>query len=480
MLRRIAVRRTAKRLFLLFCSAIGVLAYRETRDYRTAPRADAATIELGRELFTHRWSPNDPLAGGDGLGPVFNAESCAACHSQPGLGGSSPADNNVTQFTVRKLVKVTREVTVPCAPVQRIDVKVPTAASLHQGVVHRRATAPEFQEARDVFGLVFQHDPDRQLELSARNPISLFGVGLIDQIPDSAILEHARGGGIAAAMFGLASGLRQQAEGPLANNDAIFQEDHIHGRAYRLADGRIGRFGWRADFATLKEFSDAACATELGLGNPGHEQATPLVRADYKPPGLDLTRQHCEAIAAFLRELPRPVEEVPSDPADRSQAGHGKSLFTAIGCAKCHVPDLGPAEGLYSDLLLHDMADPKTGPYGVSLRPEVDPSELKRPSEGEWRTPPLWGVADSAPYMHDGSAYSLEEAIRAHRGTSRPAATRFSKLSDQDRAALLAFLNTLRAPADARRPALAQANSRSLTVLSGRTSPLAAEATDEQ
>ena len=107
-----------------------------------------------------------------------------------------------------------------------------------------------------------------------------------------------------------------------------------------------------------------------------------------------------------------------------------------------------PVEQIYSDLLLHRMGAPLVG--GGSYNeppaplPDVSPGEEPRPDE--WRTPPLWGVADSAPYMHDGRAATLEEAIRLHGGQGADAAQRFAKLRGYQQAHLVAFLKTLRAP----------------------------------
>ncbi len=127
-------------------------------------------------------------------------------------------------------------------------------------------------------------------------------------------------------------------------------------------------------------------------------------------------------------------------------------MFAAIGCADCHTPTLGSVTGIYSDLLLHRMGAELEGSgntyYGALLAPTSTPGSVAtQPLPDEWRTPPLWGVADSAPYMHDGRANSLEEAIKMHGGQGASSAQRFgSVLTSQDRANLIAFLRTLRAP----------------------------------
>ena len=105
-------------------------------------------------------------------------------------------------------------------------------------------------------------------------------------------------------------------------------------------------------------------------------------------------------------------------------------------------------DGIYSDLLLHPMGEVLVG-GGSYNEPPLNLPKFK-PGEGpvasEWRTPPLWGVADSAPYMHDGRAATLEEAIKFHGGQAAAAAGRFAKLSKPEQRQLLGFLETLRAP----------------------------------
>src|SRR5262249_6506437 len=146
--------------------------------------------------------------------------------------------------------------------------------------------------------------------------------------------------------------------------------------------------------------------------------------------------------------LPRPAERRPVDAVARDAAAAGKQLFGAIGCANCHTPDLGPVEGIYSDLLLHPLGEELGGggSYGGRAGPRPDGSPGEGPVPSEWRTPPLWGVADSAPYLHDGRASTLEEAILLHGGQGSRFAELFARLSADDQEQLVAFLKTLRAP----------------------------------
>jgi CxxC motif-containing protein (DUF1111 family) len=220
------------------------------------------------------------------------------------------------------------------------------------------------------------------------------------------------------------------------------------GRAVRLTDGRIGRFGWKAQTASLAEFVQAACSNELGLGNPGKAQPIPLGKPDYQGPGLDLTQEQCDQLTEFVASLDRPEEVLPHEDVARAEVLAGKKLFHAVGCAECHVPDLGDVKGMYSDLLIHYLGEPLQA-SGVYYGPPPEEPIFKpgaSATAGEWRTPPLWGVADSAPYLHDGRAETLEEAIQAHGGQGKSSAERFGKLTASEGNQLLAFLKSLRAP----------------------------------
>jgi CxxC motif-containing protein (DUF1111 family) len=397
---------------------------------RRAP-VDAAEARAGKELFEHEWTPGDPLAPeGDGLGPVYNATSCVACHHQGGSGGSGGVEHNVTLFAIRAQQPgakpregVVHAFAVPGAEetLNQVDSRLPRLArpTLEQLVSQPGQPSSSLAVPRDI-------------HFSQRNTPALFGVNLIEEIPERVIIAGERAQKL---KWGLAPAKGEQL--PV-------------GRVMRLPDGRVGRFGWKAQMASLAGFVRAACANELGLGNPAQAQPRPLGLPDYQPPGLDLTDQQCDQLTAFVASLPRPVERLPQDAAARDQSQAGKKLFQRIGCADCHTPDLGSVKGLYSDLLLHRMGQPleaSGGGYGddpPNTPPDFPSEDGQQPDE--WRTPPLWGVADSAPYLHDGRAATLDDAIRLHGGQAARTAQRYGMLSRAEQSQLIAFLQTLRAP----------------------------------
>ena len=143
---------------------------------------------------------------------------------------------------------------------------------------------PPLARAREQ-ALRIQPPPGFTLSLSERNTPALFGLGQIDAIP-SEVLEA----------------------------NAASQPREIRGRLNRSPEGRVGRFGWKAQIASLHEFVRAACASELGLEVPGHSQAASPLHPGEKAKGLDLTEEDCDALVAYLRALPAPVAVDPDGP----------------------------------------------------------------------------------------------------------------------------------------------------------------------
>lgn len=416
--------------------AVGTLAPVGVRilTWSTPPTHDLepSTVQEGRKLFLHEWKANDPLCpNGDGLGPVFNANSCVACHRQGGAGGAGGLEHNVTTFIL-----------------QPDDRRQPP----RQGMIHARATQPKYQEKfesvhPELPGLAqnLVRDGGKRphnfvgrltgagtVQVSERNTPALFGAKLIDELPDRVIIAAER-----------SQRLRQGLESPDSESAPV-------GRALRLADGKIGKFGWKSQTASLGEFVQGACANELGLGNPGSPQPRLLSQASYQPRGLDLTLDQCNQMTAFIASLNQPREQLPAQPQAHASAMAGKHLFSKIGCADCHTPNLGSIEGIYTDLLLHRMGPDlqSASAYYDPTPPDNNrpgsPGEVARPDE--WRTPPLWGVADSGPYLHDGRAATLDEAITMHGGQAQRALARFQSLNAAERQALIDFLKSLRAP----------------------------------
>ena len=331
-----------------------------------------------------------------GLGPIFNNVSCVACHSSPATGGASR--ETVTRFG--------RTVNGVFDPLESLGGSLLQERSISPGI---RETIP--REANTV---------------ARRQTPPLFGIGLIEAISDDAIKS-------------------------LALRPAV---DGITGRAALITDvttgtQRVGRLGMKSQHATILAFTADAYLNEMGITNRffPHENApngnaallarfdTTLDPEDAVAPGTN--RSDIDSVADFQRLLAPPQSQ-----SLTATGIAGQKVFSDIGCALCHVPQLTTGTStvaalsnkpvnLYSDLLLHDM-----GALGDGI---AQPPATAR----EMRTTPLWGLRQSGPYLHDGRAATVDAAIRGHDGQGKAARDRYTQLSATDSQSLLEFLNSL-------------------------------------
>jgi CxxC motif-containing protein (DUF1111 family) len=331
-----------------------------------------------------------------GLGPIFNDVSCVACHGVGGAGGWSPK-------TVVRFGRVTNGVYDPLV-------------ELGGPLLQRRSIHPE----------ALERVPREANVMSLRVTTPLFGAGLVEAIPDATILQY----------------------------EAATKPDGIKGRAAKVVDPvsgqtRVGRFGWKAQHASLLGFSADAYLNEMGITsrffpkeNAPNGNAALLAKFDQFSDPEDVVdpatnKSDVDAAADFMRYL-APVPQAPMN----EQARLGAAVFTQVGCASCHVPSMqtGPdapqglrnvAVNLYSDLLLHDM-----GLLGDGI--------AQPPATGkEMRTAPLWGLRLRDRLLHDGRASTVDLAIRTHDGEARVVKNRYIALPVAQRNALLEFLKTL-------------------------------------
>ena len=413
---------------VVLCLAVGASpAARRARAHREAGQSE------GSLLFDREWPPGIRHGEGDGLGPVYNARSCVACHHQGGSGGAGPVDRNV--LTVTPISSSFRDPEARRRASALVREKTGLLSS-GSAVVHRSGTAPGYAAWRKRL-LTTKFD-GFSLRRAERNTPALFGAGPIDAISDAAL--------VAAAADRV---------------DAEFPE--VRGRVSRLADGRLGRFGWKGHTARLGDFVLTACSVELGLEVAGHHQAADPTAPGASTRGLDLDADECAALVAYVRDLPAPR----SVPTETPAVELGAVLFRFVGCASCHLSRLGAVEGLYSDLLLHDLGPGLSDSVAYYETELVDPPQTLAgaaparepmtvvaagPLPEEWRTPPLWGVGDSGPYLHDGRARTLYAAIRHHGGEAAPTVRRFRELAVEEQQQVLLFLLSLQAPGPAPRP----------------------------
>jgi CxxC motif-containing protein (DUF1111 family) len=389
----------------------------------------------------------------NGLGPRFNSNSCASCHLQPGVGGSSPATNPLVEVaTLDGAGNALPWFITPGGPVREARAKANPDGTPNGGVrallvVTGRRDAPGCTLAQPDFRPA--GDPvtgqGGNPNFTFRIPTPVFGAGLIEAIPDQAILGNMAAGAAARAELGISG----------------HPNAHLSGTANTSAnDGTITRFGWKAQNKSLLVFSGEAYNVEMGVTNPLFPQErdetpgcllnpTPEDRLRFSAQPGPATLSDVEAFANFMRLLapPAPAPETPS-------SARGRAAFEAVGCAACHTPALrtGPriASGsatvpsaalsgqrvdLYSDLLLHHMG-----------RRLADGISQGQAGPDEFRTAPLWGVGQRLFFLHDGRTTSLVEAIAAHRSHGSEAnevIARFNRLGPAEQQAVIDFLRSL-------------------------------------
>lgn len=466
----------------------------------SAAATSAEKRQTGQQLFTKHWSVGDDSCRlGDGLGPMFNARSCADCHNQGGLGGGGDENANtdilnVDRATLRALARTSSSSNRFVSDLTSLhpSFRLPSsgnrrsASAVSSIILHSQSTNPRYSKLREgLLSKVVARDdttrlglleaakeiteqfrnarPPIQFELTHRNTPALFGAGIMDRIPEEAL------------------------EQTVAKMSRKFPQ--VSGRIAKVGPkSRAGRFGWRAQTASLDEFVRGACANELGLQVRDNPQPMSPTNPEMNPSLEDLSDRQCRDLVRYVSNLPQPIEAAPTSGEAVDLVAHGHNVFRGIGCVACHVENLGQAEGIYADLALHDMgaelsdpwpapsATPSSGsssgsPALPSLLPAYYGSQDSlltaftsagdRPNE--WRTPPLWGVADSAPYLHDGRAKTLTAAIVAHAGEASFSSQQYLSLAPSDRSALLTFLRTLKAPSTSEEPksGLAQADRKS-------------------
>ena len=349
---------------------------------------EQARFDFGAAIFAKVHGPED------GLGPLYNGRACAECHAHPSLGGGDRTKDH-------QIKRIGRDA----------DGRYDDLVEFGGPVLGRRSVREVLPSCR----LSGEKSPKQMTGFSERQPPPLFGLGLISAIPDETLLALADS---------------QQGH-----------PDGIAGRVNRVEDG-VGRFGQKAQFATLERFIAEAQRNELGITNPLFPEEKPS--AAPVPDGCDL-RPDLEddgtALAALVDfvTLLAPPAPGPRGPTEE----RGALIFEQVGCATCHVPSLrtGPHPiaalseqevQLYSDLLLHDM--------GIYVEDGVRQGEA---GGTDWRTPPLWGLGQKVWYLHDGRAADLRTALELHNGEAKPIRNRLFARPRGDLQDLLAFLRSL-------------------------------------
>ena len=391
-----------------------------------------------------------------GLGPRFNSNQCLSCHTQPDIGGSSPAKNPLPAIAVLSGAKNTVPWFITAdGPIREARFKESNGSA--DGEVHDlfvitgRSDAPGCNIAQ--FDFLPAGNPltgqGGNPNIIFRIPTPVFGAGLIESIPDSAILANMQANASEKSALGISG----------------HANAHLSGNVNRSAnDGTLTRFGWKAQNKSLLMFAAEAYNVEMGISNqlfPQERDETPTCLFTPTPNDtLNFTVtstgatnpaviSDIEAFANFMRMLAPPAP-APSTPSSEK----GRAAFAKIGCVHCHTPSFttGPmiASGsstspsaalsnqpvnLYSDLIVHHM--------GKGLADGITQGAA---GPDEFRSAPLWGVGQRVFFLHDGRTSNLVEAIRAHKSQGSEAnkvIDHFNKLHAQEQQAIIDFLRTL-------------------------------------
>ncbi|MBN9890494.1 di-heme oxidoredictase family protein [Salipiger abyssi] len=421
------------------------------------PEARRMDFALGDALFQKLWasSPSSTLAS-DGLGPLYNARSCQACHIRDGRGHppEGPEDDAVSMFLrisapadpQSEMPAIAGWIATAPDPVYggqlqefgtvghrgeyRLEVRYEEIAVPLSGGETAHLRKPTYRAADLAYGPLAE-----DAMLSPRVAPPMIGLGLLEAIPAADILALAD---------------PDDADGDGISGRASYVWSREHDRAV------LGRFGWKAGEPTIREQSAAAFSGDIGIATPlfpalwgdcsAAQSACREAPHGGDAEGLEISAEAFDVLSYYTANLAVPARRDPGD----AEVLRGKQVFYDTGCTACHTPKFvtarledQPEQSFqliwpYSDLLLHDM-----GEGLADHRPEG------RATGTEWRTAPLWGigltgaVSGHTTFLHDGRARSLLEAVLWHGGEAQPHRDAVVSMAPADRAALIRYLESL-------------------------------------
>ncbi len=414
---------------------------------RSAPELTAEerrAFAVGNNFFNDNWVTAPASTDGrDGLGPIFNAQSCSSCHFKDGRGQPPVLDTNGKSelgLLLRLSVPGPDGTPIP-DPVYGGQLQdksingVPAEGTIlitTEEIVGRfdDGTVYVLLKPSYAIGDPAYGPPSANLMISPRVAPPVFGVGLLEAIP-------------AATILALADPDDRNGDGISGSPNYVLDP--------RTGERALGRFGWKSNAATVEAQVAGAFRGDIGIGSTlatGEEctsvQAACLAAPSGGSPELD--DQKLGRVVFYNRTLAVPARRDVAEPNNRS----GEELFASTGCSACHTTELrtgannsiavlaGQVIRPYTDLLLHDM-----GEGLADNRPDGEANGM------EWRTAPLWGIGLTGTvnrhtrFLHDGRARSVEEAILWHGGEAAGSQQRYVRLSADDRRKVLSFLESL-------------------------------------
>jgi CxxC motif-containing protein (DUF1111 family) len=367
----------------------------------------------------------------NGLGPRFNANSCTSCHAAPAVGGTSPAANPQVEFANFK--NNLPPFITPNGPVREARF-IKNSNGTADGGVHALFTIAGQPDSPAGCGLT-QENFSNQSNISLRIPTPTFGLGLIEAIADSTLVQNLSRNAGTNSRLGISGTLNHNGN-----------------------DGTVTRFGWKAQNKSLAIFSSEAYNVEMGVTNmlfPNERDDTPNCSPVASPQDVNHVDRagaaefdDATAFTAFMRFLAPPTP-APST----SSAIQGQNVFVSIGCAACHSATLttGPSAfgGALSNQTIHPYSDLALHHMGPGLADQISQGQA---AGDQFRSAPLWGLGQRLFFLHDGRTSDLVQAIQAHssNGNSRFPSSEantvirnYGNLRSSDKQALLNFLRSL-------------------------------------
>jgi CxxC motif-containing protein (DUF1111 family) len=405
-------------------------------DDKSNGMVDEATHQADKTTF------DEVEAISDGLGPLYNAQSCRECHQSPVSGGGS----QISELRVGHNDPHGRFVT------PRVSIAHGTETITGRSLINDRAICPSgaFPD-KEIQERVPQTETIRTFRLS----LSVLGDGYVEAVADQTFFD-------------------------LARNQCQSSHRKICGQVLNVpileSPGQmgVGRFGWKDVHASLLSFAADAYLNEMGITNRLQpDEVTKLCNTVAEPNDKQGTDglSDIDRFARFMRATKAPARD--AQVAASTDAKHGATLFAKIGCATCHVESLTTASAgtklnggtyavptalgsitfyPYSDFLMHNVG---TGDgilqatrehYGhrvFNMMADYLSKQDFEASRNKIRTAPLWGVRFRARLLHDGAAVTLQDAIARHAGEAKEVIEHFHKLKPADQQALLTFLTSL-------------------------------------
>jgi len=410
---------------------------------KNLPTTDLRAFTFGNKMFnTKWWTAPASVTSLDGLGPTFNRKSCAACHFKDGR-GRPPLDINepMKSMLVRLSIPGMAENGAPMphaayggqlndngingVPAEGV------AKITYEDIEGRYPDGTPYSLRKPIYEFkeLAYGELGSDIMFSPRVAPSVYGLGLLEAVPMVTILSNAD---------------PHDKDGDGISGRPNYVWDVVNNKK------SIGRFGWKANVATLQEQDAGAALGDIGITtslfpdeNCTKAQAECGTAINGGQP--EMSDMQLEKLTFYVSTLAVPARRKVDDPVVQA----GARLFERAQCASCHTPQMRTGEHdiaalsrqniqPFSDMLLHDMGD------GLAdNRPDFEATGT------EWRTPPLWGIGlvktvnKHTNFLHDGRARNLEEAILWHGGEAAGSKETFKAMSKDERAALITFLRSL-------------------------------------